>query len=235
MREKLALHDSGGLSAGKLGTRGFRRYASLNASWENVRLFGPRTPRRRAMIMQSRPFSRKKRRFCARPHRRAAQPDPAGVSRETPAMFPRAPTPVARPSPARSRPTPPLRASQPPPRLLSCPGFLGSRSSRPSPRIPRAPVPEALGLAPAPTPSRLSLAIGRLCRRAPRMFHVKHSLAPCSKPPCVVLPAPRPRSVRRIPLRVPVPRIPRAGLRFPEPPRGGACPCARNRVLGRSV
>lgn len=42
------------------------------------------------------------------------------------------------------------RASQPPPRLLSCSGFLGSRSSRPSPQILRAPVPEALGFAPGP-------------------------------------------------------------------------------------
>lgn len=141
MREKLALHDSGGFRAGKLGTRGFRRNASLKASWENVRLFGPRTPRRRAMIMQSRPFSRKKRRFCARPHRRAAQPDPAGVSRETPAMFPRAPTPVARPSPARSRPTPPVaRVTTPAPASLVpwVSGFPLLASFASDPACPRA-------------------------------------------------------------------------------------------------
>ena len=157
MREKLALHDSGGFRAGKLGTRGSRRYASLNASWENVRLFGPRTPRRHAAIMQSRPFSRKKRRFCARPHRQAAQPDPAGVSRETSTMFPRASTLVAR-APAPVAPSNPRCARLGPVPRVTTP-------------VPASPVPWVSGF-----PLLASFASDLACPRA-------RDARPCAGPP----------------------------------------------------
>ena len=131
MREKLALHDSGGFRAGKLGTRGSRRYASLNASWENVRLFGSRTPRRHAAIMQSRPFSRKKAAvLCPTPIDEQRNPIRRVFhvkhppSYRLPPTTKRAPPPHAPPNPRCARLGPVPRVTTPVPASL-VPGVSG--------------------------------------------------------------------------------------------------------------